>query len=187
MKNKKWITGLLIASLAFIPLQRSKAVVAQCIVGLVVIGVGVVVYMGLKKMCDHLPPCDNPPQPPAPPVTNAPPKKVTGTAPLIQVSDSGVEAYDISGASYFAQTDPYGNPYTRLFRGSLSTSTNLVTWDRSLKFVGWMSYRYTIMVWYSNTVPILTNGTDMVSGNMTNGIDFPIDTGPRMFFRTEAF
>jgi len=85
---KKIVTALLVACLLAIsdaPAQTHKEepqpqFFIQCVMVILVIGIGVVVVYGLVKMCKSIPPVDPPPPPPPPPVppwtnygTNMPP------------------------------------------------------------------------------------------------------------------
>lgn len=184
---KKITTLLLICSLCFFG-YRSKALIAQCVVGIVVIGGGIIICLGLKKMCNSIPPLQNPPQPP-PPTTNAPAQHVfvlnnTSTTPRLNLSDANVEAYNVSG-TVFVNNDPYGNPYTRLFRTTIKSSVDLKQWNTELSLVGWMSTQYVIIVYYNNDgVSVLTNGATLTFGSGTNEVYIPIDTTPpQKFFR----
>lgn len=191
MRIKKCITGLLIAGLCLFGYQRSKALLPECIIGIIVIGTGVVIYVGLKKMCKAIPPLDNPPSPP-PCNTNAPAHRlafvsVPANIPRINLSDDAIEAYSVSG-TVFENKDPYGLDYNRLFRGSIDSSANLSTWSNDCKFVGWMSPRYAIMVFYNDQgTPVLTNGCDLTYGSGTNEVSMPILGGPIRFFRSASW
>ncbi len=182
---RKIITLLLVIALCFFGYQKAKAFIPQCIIGIVVIGAGIVLVMGLRKMCKSIPPLENPPQPP-PASTNAPQHRMTFTSttplPRINLNDDNVEAYDVS-AFTFDTTDPYGNPYNRLFRTTIQSSVDLKTWNTELSLVGWMSGQYVIIVYYDKDgLSIATNGATLTFGSGTNETYVPIDTRPPVKF-----
>jgi len=84
---KTLLTSVLVASIMLLPMkadepqqppQPAARAVGACVLACLVIAVGTIVVVGLKKMCDKLPQIDGP--------TNAPPK-IHASLPLIRSGD----------------------------------------------------------------------------------------------------
>lgn len=146
--NLKTIALLLCASIAIqdvravpkdVPPQKPEWVGQLC-AGIVVLVVGGVVYVGLKKLCNKcLPP---PTAPTNPPATNAPPRNssFSSAAPLFEFDDSAMSVYDISqySATNAALHGPDGYPYLKQFTYKFRYSTNAVNWITN-SIVGYVS------------------------------------------------
>lgn len=189
MRIKRVITTILIACLLLFGFERARAVIWQCIVAVVVITTGVIIAIKLKKLCDKLPKVENPEKPPACP-TNPPPVARFSMAaselslPVLEIDDNAVEYYDVSDHQ-FENADPNGNPYTKLFRTSVQSSSSPAgPWQQQFKLIGWISQSYVLTVFYTNGVPVITNASTMTGASSTNKVALPIDmSAPSRFFR----
>lgn len=143
-------------------LRQDNPLLAElCVAGLIV-GVGIILFFGLKKICKQcLPPVVTPATPPQPPATNTPPKIVdavgNNTAIQLYLSDNTFDVWDVSGFT-FENKDPAGNPYVRWFDCVIQSSTNLTDWTTQLVLNGWASSGYLIMVGSDpHGIPLATN------------------------------
>lgn len=200
---KATLVAILLASaIVATPIYRARALIAQCGVALVVIGVGVVCYVGLKKMCKKLEPTEAPPPPPGPsctncnpvhpewPCTNCPPlkefnlKSLTwndGSSIVINLADDAVFAGEITNT--LTETDPYGNAYTKVFSFRVDTSEDLTQWSGQMSVTGWMSQAAMIAVVYApDGKPLSTNWSEIVNGGTTNVLEGPVHRRERQFF-----
>lgn len=157
-----------------------------CVAGLIV-GVGIILFFGLKKICKQcLPPVVTPATPPQPPATNAPPRLTDAmgndTAICLYLNDDSFDVWDVSGYT-FPNTDPAGNPYLRWFRCVLQSSTNLTDWTREVVLNGWASQQYLALVASDpRGIPLATNFC-LMGG--TNALTLPSITAAEdhKFFR----
>ncbi len=196
------IAILLAGVISAAPIYRARALFAECAIALVVMGVGVVCYVGLKKMCKNLPPTEAPPPPPLPsctncnpshpawPCTNCPPLKSIGLKSLVWNDGSSVVVNLPDDAIFvgqitnqLAEVDPYGNPYTRVFWFSLNTSENLLDWSTSMSVTGWVSQSAMVAVTYNaNGTPLGTNWSQIVNAATTNTITGNMRRREQQFF-----
>ena len=195
------LTVLLASLIIAAPIHRARALVPECAIALVVLGVGVVCYFGLKSMCKNLPPTEAPPPPPSPkctncnpahpdwPCTNCPPLKGVelkslvwndGSSIVVNMSDDAVFAGQITNT--LTETDPYGYPYTKLFSFRMDTSENLTEWN-TLSATGWLSQAAMIAVIYAGDgKPVSTNWSQIENGGTTNVVGAPIHRREKQFF-----
>lgn len=172
--KKHIITGLMVALLATVPPCNVQAqsngkdniVMIGC--SLIVIGVGIVVIIGLKKMCDHIPPVDQqptnnvPPMPPVPtnniPTNSIPTNKPPWYKRLALLEDSQVGYYDITWLGLSDTNCGYAAPVIAYTVLRFQESRDMATWNDLLYGTSWLSSAGTEFVWANtNHTPILTN------------------------------
>lgn len=150
----KLTTLALVLSLLFIApesyhvrAQSNEKVLAPLLCAAVVVGVGIIVVIGLKKLCEKIPTPDAPP--PIPPVhpstvptstTNLPPWFKRISPPL---NDYAVFVEDIST---YQIPDNYGGAkslsyFNTLVAFKIQSSTNLQEWRDELTITQWVSSR----------------------------------------------
>jgi hypothetical protein len=200
-RRKRLLTGLVIASLVFLPVkpvpaQEKDMVIFVC--GMLV--VGVIIVGGLYYTCKKLPPpgactcgcglvgcsCADIGQsavgPLAPTVGNIVTNPPAVTAPAAKMPPLYYEGYGNPGGSF---VDGQGQPWTFLDAWSveLESSTNLVNWTK----------RFKISAFNINTggllVSLSTNGVPVFSAfytnplNPANSMPVEITSNPKEFFR----
>jgi hypothetical protein len=167
--------------------EQQDPFLQECVIAIVVIGIGIIVAIPLVRICKRcLPPTEPPAQPPATnsiPKTNAPP--VTNSVPhhiLPKLTDDSFSYYDVSSMT-MSNTDTSGNPYRVWFTGTVQSSSNLNDWKNEVTINGWASSAEVITVYTVNGVAVCTNWTTLASG--TNVVEIPsIDAAePQKFFR----
>lgn len=203
MKTHNAVIAVLIcASLVSLsPTSPSQAqssgpkIVAQVVCGILVIGVGVVIYFGLKKMCANIPSPGAPPTPPPAPPTNPPPiMNPTNSPPstnkppwwkrIFNMTDNNASAFNISTYSI---VDIYGAPkdlayYHTLVSFTLQSSTNLVDWRDELSVTQWVSDYGVFNAYYQGGSNVLNTYSGL---GTTNYVPLSIGTGdePMKVFR----
>lgn len=171
------------------PDDPTPQVVAACIVGVVVIGVGYVVYSGLTELCKKLPPMEPPPPPPPnPSCTNAVPGHPdwphTNCSPATASSAftgqyQGSPSLELSGPyesgeiTHLGYADPGGQPYINYFRLTIQASTNLTDWNTECQVNGYKSSGYVLFINSDANGPFSTNGVYLTSGTGTNVVTLP--------------
>lgn len=160
--------------------------ITECVVTLVVIGVGIVLIVGLVRVCKRcLPPAQPPPQPPCCiPNTNAPPHTNSTSHYIIppKLMDDAFSYYDVSSIT-LSNTDTSGNAYRVWFHGNVESSTNLNQWKNEFTIDGWASPLEVVTVYAVDGIPIATNRASLGSAN--NIVEVPAINAnePAKFFR----
>lgn len=151
------------------PPQQLQACGAMCVVGLIVVAIGVSIAVALARFCKkHLPPT-TPPSPPNPPSnTNGPSnlviRSMTTPLPVLTFDDDGVDMWDI--ASY-GWNDTDGYRYSVLVNATIESSTNMSNWELMASLKAWCSISNVLTVVYDPSgAPVSTNYTR----TGTNGI-----------------
>jgi hypothetical protein len=200
-KPNSLIAVLLAVALLFINSNPIKAapkpdgkVWEYLICAALVVGVGAVVVVGLKKICSKLPtppPTDPPPPPPPtnpPPIlnpTNAPPTNPP-TKPwykkILSLTDANANAYDISGYAIPDRYAPAGADYKTIVSMTLQSSTNLVDWGEEFSLTQWVSDYGMFNAYYRGGSNLLNTYSGL---GVTNYVPLDIGSGdePKKFFR----
>lgn len=172
------------------PVTVQPQQLAGCGVALGVLAAGVVIAVGLKKMCAGLNP--PPPEPPFPPLPVFPipvmpwvkvlPMVAGPVLPQMDFDDSGVQAYDISS---YGWTDNQGFPFYAFFKTTLQSCGDMQHWTNECSVVGYVSYGMVGTVWSDcHGNPCMTNSIARAGGYSTNNCSLQIDmSGPVKFFR----
>jgi hypothetical protein len=162
-----------------------KNLTGACVLAVIILGIGVVIIVSLKKLCNKcLPPPQSPAQPPPPPTsTNQPPHLTSLSGPEIQLQmpDDNLQCYDVSGYQ-LAHNDPNGYPYVFWFTGEVESSTNLEQWRTEGTINGWVSSTTVAMVISSGTSAV-TNFANRFSGSISAPFESLTAEGDRKFFR----
>lgn len=160
-----------------------KDLTGACVIAVIILGIGVVIIVSLKKLCNKcLPPAQPPAQPP-PPQTNAPPHlaSLSGSGPQLSMNDDGLQVYDVS-TNHLNNVDPNGYPYLFWFTGSIESSTNLSNWTTECTLNGWASATTVVTIW-SNETHSVTNFSTRSSGSIQTAFPDLVADADRKFFR----
>lgn len=172
------------------------------ILGALVIVLGIVVYVGLRKLCRRL---NQPATPPPTPPTNQPPMVSFTGEPLYGYSgglvmpmgnlaatnsdpqldytnDCGIAAWDIS---QYGWVDQDGQLYEVLQHTKIESSTNLRDWRVEYELHVYSSVSNVIMCWRDRFgVPVFTNGSRIgPAGTFTNTAPLNLMDRDSKFFR----
>ncbi len=168
--------------------EDQEPLAGACVLGMIILGVGVVIIISLKKMCNRcLPPPHDPPQPPCP-TTNHTYSASASLAPgtiSLPLSDDAVQCYDVSSYS-FEHNDPNGYPYLLWFTCVIESSTNLSNWRSKCTINGWASAS-TICLLLSdeNGEPVCTNFVSRTSSSISGQLPGLVADADRQFFRVK--
>ena len=167
-----FVTFKLILSFLFIPVQvRSAPHCSGVVYGTMILIVGAVLFLGLKKMCKNIsPPATPPPPPPAPGNTNQTAMTMSSSSiaiPLGTVGDTNQSAfaeYDIRGYGWY---DPRGYLYEVFSQGALLSSTNSIDWTTNMVVRSYSSVGSLLMVWCNGEgYPVSTNYAESFTGEV---------------------
>lgn len=151
----------------------------------VVLGGGILIYLGLRKLCKKLPPLEDyqHPDAPAPPIQPAPPwTNITvwpgGSRPTC---DAGLVMND-AAVSYNSITVPmppdtngaFASPWIRWSTAQVQSSADLSNWTETVTYTNWWSLAGVAAVWCTNGVPFCTNYSPAVQGSAVNQTPVPL-------------